>query len=322
MKLRRRTRPCLFDIQVNGFAGVDFQNPGITGEELRRACQALRRRRIHRILLTLTTDSIDSLERKFARVESLRIRDPLVREIVPGYHLEGPFMSPEDGYCGAHFANVMRPPNLREFERLQNAAGGNIRLVTIAPEWPGSPRFIEAVTRNRVVVSFGHTNADAEQIERAIRAGARLCTHLGNACPAILPRHDNVIQRLLARDELIACFIPDGFHLPPGTLKNFVRAKPADKIVLTSDCVSAAGLRPPFHFIQHRCGRILRRYCDRNGMVRLPGTKSHFAGSALTLDKGVANAARWTKFPESTAWEWASRVPAEIFGIRLPRIEA
>ena len=231
-------------------------------------------------------------------------------------------MSPEPGYCGAHFANVMRPPNLREFERLQRAAGGNIRLVTIAPEWPGSPAFIAAVTRRGVVVSFGHTNANAEQIERAVRAGARLCTHLGNACPALLPRHDNVIQRLLARDELVACLIPDGFHLPPGVLKNFVRAKPAGKVILTTDCVSAAGLRPPFRFVQFRCGQILHRYCDRRGMVRLPGTKSHFAGSALVLDRGVANAAAWTGVSAATAWDWASRVPAEIFGIRLPRLAA
>ena len=147
MKPPRRTRPSLFDIQVNGFAGVDFQDPRMTAAGLRRACRALKRHHTHRFLLTLTTDTIAALEEKFAHVESLRRNDPLAREMVPGYHLEGPFMSPEPGYCGAHFARIMRPPNLREFERLQNAAGGNIRLVTIAPEWPGSPRFIEAVVR-------------------------------------------------------------------------------------------------------------------------------------------------------------------------------
>ena len=270
--------------------------------------------------MTLITDTIDALAHKFARLEAWRKQDSLVAETVPGYHLEGPFMSPEPGYCGAHFPQIMRPPNLREFDRLQRAAGGRIRLVTIAPEWPGSPDFIAAVTRAGVVVSFGHTNANAEQIDQAVRAGARLCTHLGNACPALLPRHDNVIQRLLARDDLVACFIPDGFHLPPATLQNFLRAKPKGQVILTTDCISAAGRRPPFTFYQSRCDRVLRYYCDRRGMVRLPGTKTHFAGSALTLDAGVANVARWTTFSERQAWDWASQVPARLFGIRLPRI--
>src|ERR1700733_7792379 len=151
MKSTIRHRPSLFDIQANGFGGVDFQNPKLTAGDLHRACLALRRHHTHRILLTLVTDTIDAFEEKFAHIEALRIRDPLVKETIPGYHLEGPYMSPEEGYRGAHPAKFMKKPDLREFRRLQRAAGGNIRLVTIAPEWPGSARFISALRRDGVV---------------------------------------------------------------------------------------------------------------------------------------------------------------------------
>lgn len=310
-------RPSLFDLQVNGFARVDFQDPALTARDLRRACLALRRRRTYRILLTLVTDDIGFLERQFARIEAIRASDPIVQETVSGYHLEGPYLSPEDGYCGAHPSRFMKRPDGREFRRLQRAAGGHIRLVTLAPEWPSSERFIAELVGDGVLVSLGHTNASNRDIDRAIRAGARLCTHLGNACPALLHRHDNVIQRLLARDELTACFIPDGFHLPWFTLRNFLRSKPPDRIVLTTDCVPAAGA-PPGPFL--RRGR--RLICERNGRVRLPGTDHHLAGSSLTLDRGVANASRHAGVPYSVAWGWASQRPAELFGVRLPLIDA
>jgi N-acetylglucosamine-6-phosphate deacetylase len=134
-----------------------------------------------------------------------------------------------------------------------------------------------------------------------------------------MPRHDNIIQRLLARDELVACFIPDGIHIPPPVLKNFLRAKPRNRIVITTDAVAAAGA-PPGPFFMQRGKKMMRFVCDRKGMVALPGHSGYFFGSSLTLDKGVANIPRWTEFSAETAWNWASRRPAEILGIRLPRI--
>jgi N-acetylglucosamine-6-phosphate deacetylase len=280
----------------------------------------LRRHHTHRILLTLITDAIGALEEKFARIEAMRADDSLAAETIAGYHLEGPYLSPEEGYRGAHIAEYMKRPEVSEFRRLQKAAGGNIRLLTLAPEWPGSARFISSIAASGVVVSLGHTNANNEQIDDAIRAGARMCTHLGNGCLMLVPRHDNVIQRLLARDELVACFIPDGIHIPPAVLKNFLRAKPRNRIVITTDAVAAAAA-PPGPFLMQRGKRMARFVCDRKGMVAFPGHAGYFFGSSLTLDKGVANIPRWTEFSADTAWDWASRQPAEILGIRLPRIE-
>jgi N-acetylglucosamine-6-phosphate deacetylase len=321
MTIRTCLRLSLFDIQVNGFAGVDFQNPNLKADDLHRACLALQRHQTHRILLTLVTDTIAALEGKLAGIEAMRIADTLVAETISGYHLEGPYMSPEEGYRGGHIAKYMKRPEVSEFRRLQKAAGGNIRLLTLAPEWPGSTRFISNVAASGVVISLGHTNANNEQIDDAIRAGARMCTHLGNGCLMLVPRHDNIIQRLLARDELVASFIPDGIHIPPPVLKNFLRAKPRNRIVITTDAVAAAGAAPGPFFMQQ--GEKMTRFvCDRKGVVAFPGHPGYFLGSSLTLDKGVTNISRWTEFSAEAAWDWASRRPAKILGIRLPWIEA
>ena len=314
-KISGRKRPCLFDLQVNGFAGVDYQQGTLTRAQLRRSVVALRRHHMHRILLTLVTDGIDALCRKLARIEQFRETDPLITETIPGYHLEGPWLSPVSGYCGAHRPDMMRPPSLREFALLHEAARGRIRLITLAPELKGSTEFIAAVRRHGIVVSLGHTDANETEIDAAIIAGATLCTHLGNGVPGLLPRHDNVMQRLLARDELTACLIPDGLHLPPYVLKNFFRAKPPGKVVLTTDCISAAGAPPGRFAIGH-----LRVVVGSDGVVRQPG-RSNFAGSSLVLDRGVENATRWLGVTRTAAWRMASSTVALIFGIQLPNIE-
>ena len=234
----------LFDFQVNGFAGVDFQNPEITRAELRSACDSLREHHTHRIFLTLITDTIENLARQFDRIEGMRAEDSEIADLIAGYHLEGPYLNPMQGFAGAHIAAHMKAPDTREFDRLQTAAHGRIQLVTIAPELPGSAEFIRTVSDGCVAVSIGHSNASDADIDAAIDAGASLCTHLGNGVPETLRRHHNVIQRLLCRDELTACFIPDGIHLPPGVLQNFTRAKPAGKVLFTTDCASPAGAPP------------------------------------------------------------------------------
>ncbi len=308
-------RPALFDLQVNGFAGVDYQQPDLTAAELRQSVDALREYRMHRIFLTLITDEIDSLARKLERIEQFRRDDPAIAETICGYHIEGPYLSPKPGFRGAHPGDKMKAPDLAEFHRLQSAANGNIRLITIAPEWDGSDEFTAELARQNVVVSLGHTDANDSEIDRAIAAGARLCTHLGNGCPGEMHRHNNIAQRLLARDELIACFIPDGVHVPPHTLKNFFRAKPAGKTILTTDCMAAAGAPTG----QYRLGNLTIEVGE-DRVVRQPG-QTNFAGSSLTLDEGVANFSRWTGISENEAWLLASQAVADVFQVELPLID-
>ena len=297
----------LFDLQVNGFAGIDFQRP-TSAADVRHACDQLRLRGVTRILATLITNTADAMARQLESFENFRRTAPVVRDTIVGYHLEGPYLSAELGFRGAHPGELMKDPDAKEFARWQEAAGGAIRLVTLAPERRGSDEFIATVTARGVRVSLGHTNADDRAIDAAVRAGATLCTHLGNGCPGDLPRHDNIVQRLLARDELTACFIPDGVHLPPFVLRNLFRAKPAGKVILTTDAMAAAGAAPGRYTLG-----ALEMEVGTDRVVRMPGAKN-LAGSALTLDDGVANAAAWLGISPAAACALASSVPAELLG--------
>lgn len=304
----------LFDFQVNGFGGVDFQRDDLTSTEFAHAVAALRKHGTSGIFATLITDEIDALCRRFAALEKLCATVPSAGAAILGYHLEGPWLSPAPGYRGAHPAGPMRAPSFADYERLQAAAQGRLRLITLAPEWPGSAEFIAAVTQQGVHVSLGHTNASEAEIDAAIRAGARFCTHLGNGCPLELPRHDNIVQRLLARDELTACFIPDGIHLPKGVLKNFVRAKPAGRVLFTTDAMAGAGAPPGRYTIGPHLIAV-----GADGVARQPGEKN-FAGSTLTPDVGVRHIADWLNLTPETARNFWSTAPAAAFGITLPAL--
>jgi N-acetylglucosamine-6-phosphate deacetylase len=299
---------------VNGFAGVDFQSPGLSPSGLRKAVDGLGASGVLRFFVALITDRIDSLCAKLRNIERIRAGDPAVEEAVCGYHIEGPWLSPEPGFCGAHDPSLMKLPVVRDFELLQEAAGGRIKLVTLAPELPGSAEMVCHMAKFGVHASLGHTNASDVQIGEAVAAGAVFCTHLGNGVPAQLHRHDNIVQRLLARDELTAFFIPDGIHLPPPALKNFFRAKPAGKALFTTDCMAAAGAPPGRYHLAHH---VLEVGADR--VVRAPGT-SGFAGSSLTPSEVAGNACRWIGLGESEAHSLYSTAVAGFFGIGLPAL--
>lgn len=301
----------LFDFQVNGFGGVDFQAEALSHAALAHAVDRLRHHRMNVILLTLVTDRIDSLCRKLENVERLRADDPAIAETIRGYHLEGPWISGVDGYNGAHPGELTAPPRTGEFARLQAAANGNIRLVTLAPEVDGCVEAAKEITSSGVRVALGHTNAQMNDIEAAIAAGATLATHVGNGVPAILHRHDNIIQRLLSREELIPCFIPDGIHLPPFVLGNLYRARASRHAFFTTDCMAAAGAPPGRYRIGH-----LELEVGSDRVVRLPG-EDRFAGSSLTLDFGVLNISRWLEIPQPEAVRICSTEAAAHFGIEL-----
>jgi N-acetylglucosamine-6-phosphate deacetylase len=306
----------LFDIQVNGFAGVDFQQSDLSATDVRRAVNGLALHQTLRFFATLITDSIPALCDKLKTMERVRTSDPVVAQAICGYHIEGPWLSAEPGFCGAHEARHMGPPSVADFRRLQQAANGHIRLVTLAPERPGSADFIREVSAQGVAISIGHSDASESDIDAAIAAGARFCTHLGNGVPAQLHRHDNVMQRLLARDELTAFFIPDGIHVPPGVLKNFFRAKPPGKALFTTDCMAAAGApNGRYRLARHE----LEVGDDR--VVRMPGSLQ-FAGSALCPDEGLANITRWLGLAPSEARALFSTAVADAFGITLPDLPA
>ncbi len=304
--------PGLFDFQVNGFAGIDFQRDDLSVPEMSAVTEALRSHGVGSIFATLVTAPIENLSRRFAALEKARAARREIAAMIAGYHLEGPWISPEDGYRGAHPRDPIHAPSLAEFERLQQAAGGRIRLVTLAPEWPTAPEFIAELTRRGVHVSLGHTNASEEDIDGAIAAGARFVTHLGNGTPLQMHRHDNVVQRLLSRDELIACLIPDGIHLPPFVLRNFYRAKPRGRVLFTTDCMAAAGAPPGRYTINQHTVEV-----GADGVVRDPSS-GLFAGSSLSPDDGVRRIAGYLRLSEPEAVRLWSDTPRMAFGVEPP----
>src|SRR5262249_52307313 len=214
--------PGWIDLQVNGFAGVDYNSWQTPQEEIARSLQALFSTGVTRFYPTVITGSPGDMR---GALENLaRAKDTLTDgDAMDGFHVEGPHISPEDGPRGAHPKRWVRPPDVDEFRRWQDAARGHLRLVTVAPEWPQAPHYIEALAAQDIVVSIGHTNASGAQIADAVSAGATMSTHLGNGAHQVLQRHPNYIWEQLAEDRLVASFIADGVHLPASFLKVALR---------------------------------------------------------------------------------------------------
>jgi len=297
--------PGWVDLQVNGFAGVDYNDPSITPEQVGRSLSALHACGVTRILATIITGPHERMAGALRNLAQARRSLP-TGESIEGFHVEGPWISPEDGPRGAHPRQWVRPPDLAEFERLQDAAQGLIRLVTVAPEWPGAPEFIEALTSRGVVVSIGHTAATSAQISAAVQAGATMSTHLGNAAHATLPRRSNYIWDQLAEDRLAAGFIVDGIHLEPAFLKVALRAKGVERSVLVTDAVAPAGCPPG----RYRLGELeVELTADQR--VRLAGQET-LAGSALTMDRGIENLMQIAGLSLREAVTMANRNPARV----------
>lgn len=301
--------PALFDLQINGSLGISSNSPTLTVEQVRIVVDECRRHGIGGLLPTLVTNSFEALAHGFVTLGRACETDPVVAAAVPGFHLEGPFISPEDGPRGAHPKAHVRDPDLEQFRRWQDAAGGRIRLVTLAPERPGALRFIEGLTRSGVVIAIGHTAATPAQIRDAITAGAKLSTHLGNGSHAMLPRHDNYVWEQLAADELWASFIPDGNHIPPSIVKTVVRMKTPARAIITCDASSLAGMQPG---IYHEWGMDLE--VQPGGKVVVPGTP-FLAGSGVFTDVCVGNAIRMAGVSLADAIDMASARPRELLGL-------
>jgi N-acetylglucosamine-6-phosphate deacetylase len=295
--------PGLFDLQVNGFGGIDFNAADLTADRVGEALQRMRSTGVTRCLPTLITSSFE----QFAA--SARVLSRMTCAAIAGIHMEGPYVSPEDGARGAHPREHVKPATVDDFNRRQDAAGGRIVLVTLAPEVAGAVRLVEHLVAAGVRVAIGHTAATSEQIADAIAAGATLATHLGNGCAQMLPRHPNVIWELLAADAVLASVIVDGHHLPPATVKAMVRAKGERRTILVTDAVAAAGCAPGRYTIGNVTSEL-----SADGRVSLPGTP-YLAGSALTLDRAIANTVRFTGLAIDDVVPMASTIPASCLGM-------
>ena len=274
--------PGFIDLQVNGFAGVDFNSPCASLTDLARALEAIRRTGVTRCLPTVITNSPEEMLASLRNLRRAQVELPQ-GQMIAGFHVEGPHIGAEDGPRGAHPAHWVRPPDLREFGRWQDATGGNIRLVTLSPHWPGAPGYIESLAAAGVTVSIGHTGANAEQIALAVDAGATLSTHIGNAAHRVLPRHPNYLWEQLADDRLSASFIVDGIHLGDAFTRVAMRAKGIDRTILVTDASAPAGAAPG----AYRLGELDVELTEDDRVV-LAGSEK-LAGSSLRMNQAIAN---------------------------------
>jgi len=292
---------------VNGFAGADYNAPHTPLAEVARSLRAIFSTGVTQLYPTVITGSPDNMLAALGNLSRAKEQLPEAN-MIAGFHVEGPHISPDDGPRGAHPRRWVRPPDVTEYRRWQDATNGMVKLVTLSPEWPEAPRYIEALVKDGVVVSIGHLHATAAQIDDAVRAGATLSTHLGNGAHASLPRHPNYIWEQLAEDRLSASFIVDGLHLPDSFLRVALRAKTPSRSILVTDAVMPAMCEPGDYML----GEVEVELKADQRVVLRGGTR--LAGSSLRMDHAIANVVRLGGVSLEDAVGMATTNPARLMG--------
>ena len=303
--------PGLIDNQVNGFAGISFCFAGgeLTRDGILKATQELWKKGVTTYLPTLTTNTKEVLKHNFELLANSK-NDKELHGSIAGFHLEGPYISPVDGYRGAHPLKYVRKPDWSEFKELYEASGKNIVTITIAPELDGAMEFIRKCTELGIIVAIGHHNATREIIAEAVVNGARISTHLGNGCANMINRHVNPLWPQLANDKLMASIICDGFHLRDEEITVFYKVKGPGKTIITSDVTSFAAL-PPGEY-KNEEGETIE--LTKEGMLRLP-VQNVLYGSASPITKGVAHIMKVTGCSLADAIQMSSTNPAKLYGL-------
>ena len=299
--------PGLIDIQINGYMGIDFASQDLTIEGIREVAKALWKEGVTSFLPTLITADQESLKNSFS-ILSESLDDEETGMSIPGFHLEGPYISPVKGFRGAHLEKYIREPDWNEFLELQNAANNGIKLITLAPEIEGAISFIQKCSQDGIVVSLGHHNGNTSQIKEATDAGASLSTHLGNGCANMINRHNNPLWPQLADDRLSASIIADGFHLNREELQCFYKIKGNSRTILVSDALDLAGLEPGEYT------RWERRVLLTPDVVKFPA-ENVLAGAASPISSCVGNMMNFTGCSLSDAIQMASTNPARLMGL-------
>jgi len=303
--------PGFIDLQVNGYGGQEFSAPNLTPEKVAAVVRRHFEFGVTGICPTLTTQSLEVMTHGMRQIALACERWPDIDAAVVGIHQEGPYFADEDGPRGAHPLEHVRKPEWSEFERLQQAAGGRIRIVTMSVHFDEAPEFIAKLTASGVVVAIGHTGASGAQIRAAVDAGAQLSTHLGNGAHRMLRRHPNYLWDQLAEDRLVASLIVDGHHLPPEVVKSMVRAKTPQRVILVSDVSGWAG-QPPGRY--GSMGGEIDILAD--GRLVIAGQDQLMAGASQPIGVNVALVMRFAGVDLPTAVDMASMGPARLINCR------
>ena len=290
----------LFDLQVNGYAGVDFNDDSLTADQMDVALEAMLDAGVTGCLPTLITAHKAQLMSRLQALDAAVSASRLGASMVPGYHLEGPFLNPAAGYEGCHPGSAMIDPDIEFVTRLETGLSRPILLISLAPERVGAIDAVRQLTSNGKAIAMAHSAADFATVWGACDAGMTLSTHLGNGLPRMLPKLENALLAQLGEPRLKACLIADGHHVSPDALNALVAIKGQDNCILVSDAVLAA-TAPPGAYRFAGMDIML----DDSGAVRQPG-QSNLAGSALRLDAAVRNVSAWGIAPPPAAVRMAS----------------
>jgi N-acetylglucosamine-6-phosphate deacetylase len=305
----RYLAPGFIDAQVNGYRGSDYSLDTLDVDHIRNISIDLARSGATRHIATVVTSPQERILRNLALIARSAADESDLQGAIPGIHLEGPYISDEDGPRGAHDRAFARDPDVRELDEWIDASRGLLNVVTLAPERPGAVEFIEALRDRGIVAAIGHTGASPEQIRNAVRAGATLSTHLGNGSHAMLPRLKNYLWEQLAADELSMGLICDGFHVPEPVVKCFARIKGLERILLVSDVALYGGAKPG----RYRWGAVeVEVYPDGHlGVADTP----YLAGAGHTLAWGVPRFIEFTGAGLDETVRLCTSNPARLFGL-------
>lgn len=299
------------DLQVNGCFGVDFNADDLTEQDLAAACEKLRGEGTDGVLATVITADLGKMIQRITRLREIRERNPLVKEVVWGLHIEGPFISGRPGFVGAHPVEFVRPADLDMMRSILDAAEGSVRIVTLAPEQDPGFRLIQFLADQNIVVSAGHCDPTRQQLEKAIDAGLSMFTHLGNGCPRQLDRHDNIIERVLSLSDRLWCsLIADGMHVPFFVLKNWLRCMGSERAIVVSDAIAAAGMGAGTYALGGR-GVVV----SESGATELQHQHGYFAGATKTLPHAARNLREQLDLTERDVHLLTSRNPRQLLGL-------
>ena len=316
------TKNGFVDLQANGYKGINFASPKLTIDDIYRVTRALTGAGTILYCPTLVTNSLKIYERNL-RLFAKAINDKELKNRILGLHLEGPFISSLEGARGAHPPKYIRQPSIELLKRFQDLAEGHIILLTLAPETEGTIPLIKYASKIGIKVSMGHHFAEDEAMERAVKAGAKDCTHLGNGMPNMINRHQNPLWWQLACDNIYGMFITDGHHLPADFIKVALRAKTVEKFIVVSDSVDLAGLPPgTYKFI----GRKV--VLAPSGRISFAGTP-YLAGSSANMIQCMNHLASLNLLTEEELWQIGRDNPLRLLGkkpsvldkVQGPRVE-
>ena len=301
--------PGLIDTQVNGYASVSFNREGLTEEKIIELTEAMWREGVTTFFPTIITNSSELIRENLKTLTLALKANPKLSNSIPGYFLEGPYISPIDGFRGAHAKEWVRLPDWEEFSGFYNASDGMIIQVGVAPEIEGAMDFIKKCRDLGIGISLAHHNATADQVDEAVKLGARVSTHLGNGCANTIHRHDNPIWPQLSNDLLTPSIIADGHHLRKEELRVFFKVKGPDKLMLVSDATELAGM--PAGTYNWNGKEVVM---TEDGMLKYPA-QNVLAGASFPIRTGVKNMMGMAGCTLEESLLMATGTPAKVYNL-------